>query len=245
MRAIQAPSRPEAAKTGAVSPYLRNAGLVHGEGSGAFITGDLCPSPRPLDRGILEKLATQGPRTPVALSIAGKWLLHHTVDFHWLQEQNRTGALEITWVNHSFHHPYFIGIPLDSNFLLTPGIDMQAEIFDTERLLIANSETPSIFFRFPGLVSSPTQMETLRQNHLIASGADSWLVFMPPLRPGAVVLVHPNGNEPAGLRLFSRLLDSQALPRPLRALNEAPASVMTLRGGLLDAGSCPGDPGCP
>ena len=88
-------------------------------------------------------------------------------------------------------------------------------------------------------------METLRQNHLIASGADGWLVFMPPLRPGVVVLVHPNGNEPAGLRLFSRLLDSQALPRPLRALNEAPASVMTLRGGLLDAGSCPGDPGCP
>ena len=39
-----------------------NAGLSHGQGEGSFITGDLCPSRRPLDRAFLEKLETLGPR---------------------------------------------------------------------------------------------------------------------------------------------------------------------------------------
>lgn len=244
IRATKEPSLPQANRTGPVSPYLRNGGLVHGEGGGAFITGDLCPSPHPLDRGFIDKLAALGPRTPLALAITGQWMLRHPVDFHWLQEQARTGAVEITWVNHSFHHPYFVGRPVESNFLLSPGFDMQTEISDTERLLIANGETPSIFFRFPGLISNAAQMEILRQNHLVALGADGWLVFTPPLRPGAVILVHPNGNESAGLRLFSRLLDSQTLPQPLRSLNEAPLGA-PIRTYLQDAGSCPADPGCP
>jgi hypothetical protein len=47
-----------------------------------------------------------------------------------------------------------------ANFLLMPGFDMQSEILDQERLLIANGETPSIFFRFPGLVSDAALMHT-------------------------------------------------------------------------------------
>ena len=37
---------------------------------GDFITGDLCPSLRPLDRRFFEKLETVGPATPVALSMS-------------------------------------------------------------------------------------------------------------------------------------------------------------------------------
>jgi hypothetical protein len=36
------------------------------------------------------------------------------------------------------------------------------------------------------------------------------------------VLVHPNGNEEAGLRIFSRLTQQGKMPTPFRALNEAP-----------------------
>jgi hypothetical protein len=36
------------------------------------------------------------------------------------------------------------------------------------------------------------------------------------------VLVHPNGNEEAGLRIFSRLSRQGKMPRPFRSLNEAP-----------------------
>jgi hypothetical protein len=94
----------------------------------------------------------------VALAISGLWLMRHGADFQWLKEQERSGALEITWVNHSYHHPYVPGRPVANNFLLMPGFDMQSEILDEERLLIANGETPSIFFRFPGLVSDAALM---------------------------------------------------------------------------------------
>jgi len=57
---------------------------------------------------------------------------------------------------------------------------------------------------------------------LIALGADAWLVLSPPPRDGSIVLVHPNGNEPAGLRLFSRLLEQGRLPQPFRRIEEAP-----------------------
>ena len=62
----------------------------------------------------------------------------------------------------------------------------------------------------------------MRRDHLVTLGADGWLVFAPPLRPGAILLVHANGNEPAGLRLFSKLLDKGRLPRPFRPIGEAP-----------------------
>jgi hypothetical protein len=37
-----------------------------------------------------------------------------------------------------------------------------------------------------------------------------------------VVLVHPNGNEPGGLKIFSRLLKGGRMPLPLRPIVEAP-----------------------
>jgi hypothetical protein len=213
----------QAAANGAATQSAAfNAGLSHSMRDGSFITGDLCPSRKPLDRDLLEVLKTIGPRTPVALAISGLWLTRHGADFQWLQEQARSGALEITWVNHSYHHPYAPGRPLANNFLLTPGFDTQSEILDTERLLIANGETPSIFFRFPGLVSDAALMQAVRRDHLVVLGSDGWLVFAPPLRPGAILLIHPNGNEHPGLRLFVKLLDKGRLPRPFRPINDAP-----------------------
>ncbi len=222
IKAIDAATRASGVTPAKHPDYLRNAGLAHGAGEGAFITGDLCPSSRPLDRSFLAALTSPGGATPVALSISGLWLTHHGDDFQWLREQAHTGALAITWVNHSYHHPYAPGRPLAENFLLEPGVDMRAEVFDTERLLLANGETPSVFFRFPGLISKAAQMETLREDHLIALGADTWLVFSPPMPPGNIVLVHPNGNEPDGLRRFARLRASGALRGPFRPLARAP-----------------------
>lgn len=203
-------------------PALVNAGLIHGAGDGAFITGDLCPSPKPLDRGFFEKLATQGPHTPVTLAISGAWLAHHRGDFGWLREKARSGALDIAWANHSYSHPYVAGLADKRNYLLRPGVDLDREIFETEKLIIAHGETPSVFFRFPGLVADEALLEHLRSRHLVALGADSWLAIGPPPRPGSIVLVHPNGNEPVGLRLFSRLLETGRMPRPLRPIVEAP-----------------------
>jgi hypothetical protein len=202
--------------------FLQNAGLTHGGGQGDFVTGDLCPSRKPLDRAFFTRLESAEPHVPVALSISGLWLIHHFDDFRWLVDRRNSGALDILWTNHTYHHPYRRKLPDDANFLLTKGVDPQEEILDTERLLIANGETPSLFFRFPGLVSSDPLMQAVGQFHLVTLGADAWLALGQKPGRGSIVLVHPNGNEPTGLALFSADLAHGAIAAPLEPLTAAP-----------------------
>ncbi len=216
LQAVRPPADP------ARPPALVNAGLIHGKGGGAFITGDLCPSHKPLDHAFIDEVAAQGPGTPLTLAVSGGWIAHHAEDFAWLQEKVRSGALAISWANHSYSHPYVPGLKDAQNYLLRPGVDLDREIFETEKLLIAHGETPSVFFRFPGLVADGALLEKLRERHLVALGADSWLALGPPPRAGSIVLVHPNGNEPGGLAIFSRLLKSGRMPKPFRDITEAP-----------------------
>jgi hypothetical protein len=79
--------------------FLQNAGLTRGARPGAFVTGDLCPSPKPLDRGFFARLAATGGHTPVALAVSGLWLTPHPKDFRWLAGQRAAGALDIVWVD--------------------------------------------------------------------------------------------------------------------------------------------------
>jgi hypothetical protein len=202
--------------------FLQNAGLTHGAAAGAFVTGDLCPSRKPLDRPFFDKLAGEAPHAPVALSISGLWLVHHFQDYRWLLDRQAAGALDILWVDHTYHHPYRRGEPAARNFLLTDGVDADAEILDTERLLIANGQTPSLFFRFPGLVSSAPLMQAVRRHHLISLGADAWLALGQRPGEGSIVLVHPNGNEQAGLAMFDRDMARGAIAEPLEPLTAAP-----------------------
>jgi hypothetical protein len=202
--------------------FLQNAGLTHGGAQGDFVTGDLCPSRKPLDRGFLTRLESAGPHVPVALSISGLWLVHHFDDFRWLVDQRNAGALNILWTDHTYHHPYRRKLPDDANFLLTKGVDPDEEILDTERLLIANGETPSLFFRFPGLISSDPLMQAVSQRHLITLGANAWLALGQKPEHCSIVLVHPNGNEPKGLALFSADLAHGAIAAPFEPLTAAP-----------------------
>ncbi len=200
--------------------FLDNAGLTRGAAGGGYFTGDLCPSRRPMDRAFLETLA--GRATPIALSISGLWLKHHFADYRWLLDQEASGRLAITWINHTYSHPYAKGVADGANFLLMPGVDPDFEILQTERLLIANGGTPSLFFRFPGLVSSSPLMQAVRRHHLISLGADAWLALNQKPRDGSIILVHPNGNEEAGLRIYQRDAAKGVLPSPLKPLDEAP-----------------------
>jgi hypothetical protein len=202
--------------------FLQNAGLIHGAAPGAFVTGDLCPTRQPLDRRFFEKLMTTGQSAPVALSISGLWLLQHAADFHWLMDKQAAGALDIVWTNHSYHHPYAKGRPDDQTFMMTKGLDPDYEILETERLLIANGGVPSVFFRFPGLVSNSPLMDAVRRHHLIVLGTDAWLAKGQRPGAGSIVLVHPNGNEEGGIDRFARYVDQGALARPLEPVLAAP-----------------------
>ena len=138
IRAIKTAGAPQSDGAAAHSSFTYNDGLTHGSPTGSFVTGDLCPSHRPLARHFLEGLETPGTPVPVALSMSGGWLARHQADFQWLRDQEHAGALKITWVDHSYTQPYVHGRRLSDNFLLMAGVDMRAEILNTERLLIAN-----------------------------------------------------------------------------------------------------------
>jgi hypothetical protein len=93
--AVQMFSQP-AANDATTQSAAFNAGLSHSIKDGSFITGDLCPSCKPLDRDLLVVVKTIG-RMPVALAISGPWPTSHGADLQWLCEQARSSSLEITW----------------------------------------------------------------------------------------------------------------------------------------------------
>ncbi len=88
LRAVRASIAPPVS---AVQPsgVIAYGGLTRGATPGSFITGDLCPSRRPLDRAFLNQIqAVQSP-LPVALSVSGLWLTHHRAEFQWLRDRER------------------------------------------------------------------------------------------------------------------------------------------------------------
>jgi hypothetical protein len=65
---------------------------------------------------------------------------------------------------------------------------------------------PSVFFRFPGLVSDKDHVLAVMAYGLIPVGSDAWLGKNEQPKVGSIVLVHANGNEPIGVRRFLRLI---------------------------------------
>lgn len=133
----------------------------------------------------------------------------HSADLDWLKTEEQQGALRITWVNHSFHHRVSNHLPLRENFLLEPGTDLESEILDTERLMLANGILPSAFFRFPGLVSNAGAFLRVVDLGLIPIGSDAWLAKGQWPREGSIILVHGNGNEPMGIEKFRELVKTR------------------------------------
>ena len=109
---------------------VKSAGLTRGA-AGAFVTGDLCPSNRPLDRGFFKTLEATGPHAPVALAISGLWLVRHGSDFRWLKAERDAGRLDIVWANHTMTHPYRRKLPNARNYLLSARVDPEREILDS------------------------------------------------------------------------------------------------------------------
>jgi hypothetical protein len=121
----------------------------------------------------------------------------------------KKGSLSITWVNHSFSHPYDAGKPLEENFLLKPGVDFEKEVLKTEEALMKRGLLPSPFFRFPGLVADKGLLERLKSLSLIPVGAHAWLAKGEEPRAGSIILVHGNGNEPAGVKKLIEFFETK------------------------------------
>ncbi|HJV67441.1 MAG TPA: polysaccharide deacetylase [Geomonas sp.] len=214
------------------APYrLQNGGATRAESAadGVFLTVDLCPSKRPFEYQMFEAAQAlgEGRPVPVAVCITGIWLIKHPEELAYLKKQVAAGKLAITWVNHSYHHSYEPKVPLERNFVLTPGTDFREEVLGQERELLAHDLVPSPFFRYPGLVSDARTMQLLRELSLIPIGADAWLAKGEVPHKGSFILVHGNGNEPKGIRLVLPMLtgkELKLLPLPAAFTSSAASS---------------------
>lgn len=200
------------------SPYpLENQGVTHaahGE-NGNILTIDLCPSSKPFETEFFYRLVKLSDRakkpTPITIAISGMWLIQHPNEFKWLLTQEKNGKLLITWANHSFSHAYYADLPYSQNFLLSEGTNLDMEVLLTEKYLLEEGELPSVFFRFPGLVSDRSLIKKIKQYGLIPLGADAWLAKHQKITPGGIILVHGNSNEHAGVISILPLLEQLSL----------------------------------
>ncbi len=179
---------------------LHNAGLTRTHDKSVILTVDMCPSRKPsYEKALFDYAQTH--HIPLAIAITARWVAQHPDAFRQILDAH----LSITWVNHTATHYYDPHEHnLSRNFLLHEPSSLETEIFETEKMLIAHGQIPSVFFRFPGLVSSPTLVRRLIEEFtLLPVGTSNWLAISgKPIETGDIVLVHGNGNEPSGIRRF-------------------------------------------
>ncbi|WP_331774117.1 hypothetical protein [Sulfurospirillum sp. 1612] len=182
------------------APKLHNFGITSPQNNQDFLTIDMCPSSKKgYEKKLFRFLEKSG--SVANISISGKWMLGHSHDFDALIKS----ALKVRWINHSFSH-YYDRNEKDwsKNFMLKNPEAFDAEIIKTEKLLIINHQTPSVFFRFPGLISDATLVHKLIKTYnLLPLGTNNWLnVSNKKIEKGEIILVHGNKNEHRGITLF-------------------------------------------
>lgn len=182
--------------------------------NGINLTIDLCPSRKPLDRDIFEAIFTEFKKVeqpaPISVSVSGKWMLKHQEDLDWLKGLVKKNELSITWINHTYNHEVN-HLPLKENFLLSTGTDLNIEVLENEKLMLKNGLIPSVFFRFPGLVSDASLVDKIEGYGLIPIGSDAWLAKGEIAKAGSIVLIHGTGNEEIGVKDFIALLKQNEL----------------------------------
>ena len=197
------------------SVMIQDAGIERGmpTETGISLTADLCPSHRPLDRRIFTDIINGFQKVerpvPIALSVSGVWMQRHQADLQWLKQLQQKQEIYVTWINHSFTHRVSATRPLKENFLLEPGTNISYEVLETEKLMLKEGLLPSVFFRFPGLVSDQQLVFDITSFGLIPIGTDAWLAKGQQPQAGSIVLIHGNGNEPVGVADFIKLLQSK------------------------------------
>jgi hypothetical protein len=200
------------------APYvLQNYGLIQSERPvhGMFLTIDMCPSSKPFEAEFFKTLVSLSGKTqrpiPIALSMSGLWMITHAKEFDWLIDQAKINKLSITWVNHSFSHIYYRDLPLTKNFMLSRPEDFTHEVLETEKILLQKQQLPSVFFRYPGLVSNEELSLKLRDLGLIPVGSNAWLAKGEKAQAGSIILVHGNSNEHQGIQAIMPLLQAADL----------------------------------
>lgn len=202
------------------------------------LTMDLCPAHsegdakhphRPFDLGYFQSLQQEGLRTGRVVNatvfVSGGWLRMHKRETKQLLELNDPSkGLSLTFANHSNTHPYLGNhIPSTQNFMTALSRDQFFdEVVATEKEMLKAGITPSVFFRFPGLMSNANEITALQEMGLVPVGTTGWLALNggsnpqyagfdfsndQAAKPGRILLTHANGNEENGVRGRRGILD--------------------------------------
>jgi len=170
-----------------------------------MISIDLCPFHKPYEKRLFEYLERLGRKIkkplPVAICVSGPWLKNHQTELEGIKKM----YLAVTWVNHSYSHP------LKDDFLNNPKADFKREVEENVKLMKSCGLDPSRFFRFPGLRSNSKRLNELHKMGYVALGADAWLAKGQMIKDGSIILVHGNGNEPAGVKKLIAYLSSKEM----------------------------------
>jgi len=185
-----------------IHPKLINAGVD--KSKKPTLTVDLCPSSKKgFDKQLFLYLIKHFKKpVPVTIFITKKWILYHQKEFKLLKKWQKEKKLNITWGNHTATHPYNCKLPINKNFVLIKGYNLKKDVLDLETYLIKNNITPSVFFRFPGLISDAKSLQTIKDLGLIVIGSNGWLAKGEKISKHSIILIHANKNEEKGIKLF-------------------------------------------
>lgn len=178
------------------------------------VTVDMCQSRREWEGDFYQRLVDLGRElgAPQAVGVAltGLWAHRHPEDFDRLVAWQNEGALDITWINHSFHHQLSRDEDGRYWFLTSSNVDLGAEVLELEILLLQQGVMFSPLFRFPGLTHDERTLAELNELGLFPLDADGWVAKGEPIEDGTVVLLHGNGNEAHGIEMFFDWFDPRA-----------------------------------
>ena len=206
----------DVARRGAALEHLAADAPSLGADEPFALTIDMCQSHKPWERRLFDWAvalsARLGKPVPVGIAMTGVWAKAHPDELDQLMAWAKAGKLAITWVNHSSTHPLHC---LDAScrraeFLTAASVDFDEEVLGEERAILARGMAPSVLFRFPGLVHDANRLRQLARLSMMPLDADGWIAKGQPIKPGAVVLVHGNGNEPEGIVGFLRQVEAPA-----------------------------------
>ena len=107
--------------------------------------------------------------------------------------------MDITWINHSFHHHFPNDGSMPEDYI--PGSGNENDVLQTEKMMLANGIVPSVYFNLPGGTSGPAAFEGAADYGLIGVNTDHLLL------PGdGSFVVSANGNERLKVGLFLETL---------------------------------------
>ena len=183
---------------------IANRGMKEGKAEGFALTVDMCPSSKKgFESKFFQTLVDKNISYPITISLTKKWARLHPKEFKQLKEWDDTKALDITWMNHGATHPYTPHVALEKNFINQEGIDFKQEVLDNENFIFREGRTPSIFYRYAGLVSNKKAYRYLVEElGLIPIGTKAWLAKGEKIKERSIVLLHGNKNEPLGIQRF-------------------------------------------